>query len=136
MPAPIMRAMPLEPEGAAMKISLIALALAAAICAGVFSTGSAFATTSHHATTKTVKIYMHDPGCHWFKVNGKYAKTDTVAANRVKLVDQDEAALKVTSRHGMRHVAVGKSIVVGHGTYVIMMVGQAADDNYLTLHVR
>jgi hypothetical protein len=36
----------------------------------------------------------------------------------------------------MRHVAVGKSIVVGHGTYVIMMVGQASDDNYLTLHVR
>jgi hypothetical protein len=36
----------------------------------------------------------------------------------------------------MRHVAVGKSLVVGHGNYVIMMVGQAPDDNYLKLTVR
>jgi hypothetical protein len=128
--------MPLETEGAVMKISLFALAVAAAICAGVLGTGRALATTSQHSATKTVTIYMHDPGCHWFKVHGKFTTSDTLKANRVKLVDQDEAALKVTSRHGMRHVAVGKSIVVGHGTYVIMMVGQASDDNYLTLHVR
>jgi hypothetical protein len=119
-----------------MKISLLALALAAVIAAGVFGTGRAFATTSHHASTKTVTIAMHDPGCHWFMVHGKYAKTDTVNASRVKLVDQDEAALKVASRHGMRHIPVGKSIVVGHGSYVIMMVGQAPDDNYLKLTVR
>ena len=85
---------------------------------------------------KTVKIVMHDPGCHWFVVHGKYAKTDTVKANRVRLVDHDEAALKVASRHGVRHVALGKSIVVGRGHYVIMMVGQAPDDNYLKLTVR
>ena len=36
----------------------------------------------------------------------------------------------------MRHIPIGKSIVVGHGKYVIMMVGQAADDNYLKLTVR
>jgi hypothetical protein len=36
----------------------------------------------------------------------------------------------------MRHIAVGKSIVVGRGKYVIMMVGQASDDNYLKLTVR
>jgi hypothetical protein len=36
----------------------------------------------------------------------------------------------------MRHIPVGKSIVVGQGHYVIMMVGQAPDDNYLTLNVR
>ena len=36
----------------------------------------------------------------------------------------------------MRHIPVGKSIVVGHGNYVIMMVDQAADDNYLKLAVR
>jgi sorbitol-specific phosphotransferase system component IIA len=36
----------------------------------------------------------------------------------------------------MRHIPVGKSIVVGRGNYVIMMVGQAVDDNYLKLSVR
>jgi hypothetical protein len=119
-----------------MKISLLALALAVAICAGVFGTGRALATT-HHATGKTVNVVMHDPGCHWFRVNGKLTRTDTVAAARVKLVNQDEAALKVVSRHGtVGHIPVGKSIVVGHGNYVIMMVGQASDDNYLSLHVR
>jgi hypothetical protein len=138
-PAPIMRAMPLDTEGATMKISLLALGAAAAICAtvvgGVFGTARALATDSHHATTKTVRVVMHDPGCHWFMVHGKYAKTDSVKANRVKLVDQDEGALKVASRSGMRHIPVGKSIVVGRGNYVIMMVGQAPDDNYLKLTV-
>ena len=118
-----------------MKISLLALAVAAAIAAGVLGTGRALATTAHHAS-KTVKIVMHDPGCHWFVVHGKYVTKDNVKANRVRLVDQDEAALKVASRHGVRHIAVGKSIVVGRGNYVIMMVGQAADDNYLKLTVR
>ena len=117
-----------------MKISLISITVAAAICAGAFGTGRALATT-HHAT-KTIKIVMHDPGCHWFMVHGKMAKTDTLKANRVRLVNLDEDALKVASRHGVRHVAVGKSLVVGHGHYVIMMVGQAADDNYLKLTVR
>jgi hypothetical protein len=117
-----------------MKISLISIAVAAAICAGAFGTGRALATTRH--ATKTVKIVMHDPGCHWFMVHGKMAKTDTVKANRVRLVNLDEDALKVASRHGVRHVAVGKSIVVGHGHYVIMMVRQAPDDNYLKLTVR
>jgi hypothetical protein len=127
--------MPLDTEGATMKISLLTIAAVAAVCAGVLGTGRALATTSHHAT-KTVKIVMHDPGCHWFMVHGNYRKTDTVKANGVKLVDQDEAALKVASRHGVKHIPVGKSIVVGRGDYVIMMVGQAPDDNYLRLTVR
>jgi len=119
-----------------MKISLLTLVLAAAICAGVFGTGRAFATT-HRAATKTVNIVMHDPGCHWFRVNGKLTTKDTVHAGKVKLVDQDEAALRVVDRHGnVGHIPVGKSLVVGHGSYVIMMVGQASDDNYLSLHVR
>ena len=119
-----------------MKISLLTLVLAAAICAGVFGTGRAFATT-HRAATKTVNIVMHDPGCHWFKVNGKFTTKDTVTASHVKLTNMDAAALKVVSRHGNAgHIAVGKSLVVGHGNYVIMMVGQASDDNYLSLHVR
>lgn len=119
-----------------MKISLISIGVAAAICAGAFGTGRALATTSHQSAKKTVNIVMHDPGCHWFMVNGKLVTKDTVKATRVKLVNQDEAALKVASRHGMKHVAVGKSIVVRRGSYVIMMVGQAPDDNYLKLTVR
>ena len=119
-----------------MKISVLALAVAAAIGAGIFGTGRALATTSHHATTKTVKIVMHDPGCHWFMVHGTYATKDAVKAKQVRLVNQDEAALKVASRQGMKHIAVGKSIVVSRGNYVIMMVGQAPDDNYLKLTVR
>jgi hypothetical protein len=118
-----------------MKISLFTLAVAAALCAGVFGTGRALATTSHHATTKTVKIVMADPGCHWFLVQGKHAKADTVKASKVKLVNMDEATLKVASRHGMKRIPVGKSLAVGHGSYVIMMVGQAPDDNYLKLTV-
>lgn len=119
-----------------MKISLLALAVAAAIGAGIFGTGRALATSSHHATTKTVNVVMHDPGCHWFMVHGKYATKDTVKANQVRLVNQDEATLKVASRQGMRHIPVGKSIVVSRGNYVVMMVGQAPDDNYLKLTVR
>jgi hypothetical protein len=119
-----------------MKISLISLAVAATIAAGAFGTGQALATTTHQQTTKTLKIVMHDPGCHWFQIHGKFTKTATVKAGRVRLVDLDETTLKVASRHGMRQIPVGKSIVVGHGNYVIMMVGQAPDDNYLKLTVR
>jgi hypothetical protein len=132
---PIIPAMPRITEGAAMKIATLALAVGAIVCAGAFGTGQAFATTHHQSTPKTLKIVMHDPGCHWFSVHGKLATTATVSASRVRLVDLDEAALKVASRHGMQHIRVGKSIVVGRGSYVVMMVGQAADDNYLKLTV-
>jgi hypothetical protein len=118
-----------------MKISLLVLTIAAALCATALGAGRALATTSHQAAPKTLNIVMHDPGCHWFKIGGKYT-TKATANGRVRLVDLDEAALKVASRHAMRPIPMGKSIVVGHGTYVIMMVGQAADDNYLKLTVR
>jgi hypothetical protein len=118
-----------------MKIS-ISLAILATIGTGAFSVQQALATTTHHAVApKTLKIAMHDPGCHWFLRGGKFTKA-TKVKGRVRLVDLDEAALKVTSRHGLRHIPVGKSIVVGRGNYVIMMVGQATDDNYLKLTVR
>ena len=119
-----------------MKISLISLAVAATVCAGAFGAGQALATNTHHAATaKTLRIVMHDPGCHWFMRHGKLVTTATVKG-RIRLLNVDEAGLKVASRHGMRHIPVGKSIVVGRGNYVIMMVGQAPDDNYLKLTVR
>ena len=55
---------------------------------------------------------------------------------RARLLNMDEAALNVASRTGVQRIPVGKSIVVGHGNYVITMVHQAADDNYLKLTVR
>ena len=119
-----------------MKISTLSLAVAAILCAGALGAGQALATTTHRAAPKTLRIVMRDPGCHWFKMHGKFTKTATLEAGRVRLVDLDEAALKVASRHGLRHIPVGRSIVVTRGNYVIMMVGQAPDDNYLTLHVR
>jgi hypothetical protein len=118
-----------------MKISTIALALAATICAVALGAGQALATTTHQTAPKTLKIVMHDPGCHWFLVGGKITKTATVTG-RVRLLNVDEATLKVASRDGTRHIPVNHSIVVGPGHYVIMMVGQAVDDNYLTLAVR
>jgi hypothetical protein len=119
-----------------MKIS-ISLAILATIGTGAFSVQQALATTTHRAAVpKTLKIAMHDPGCHWFLRGGKYTKTATVKGGSVRLVDLDEAALKVASRHALRRIPVGKSIVVGRGNYVIMMVGQAPDDNYLKLTVR
>jgi hypothetical protein len=122
-------------EGATMKISLISVAIAAIVCAGAFGTGKALATTTHQTAPRTLKIAMHDPGCHWFMRNGHFTKKATVSG-RVRLMNMDEATLKVASRSGMRHIAVGKALVVGQGHYVIMMVGQAPDDNYLTLNVR
>jgi len=113
------------------------LTFAVALAAGSLLLVAGPASAARKASTPTpVTVVMHDPGCHWFMVHGKYRKADTVEANRVKLVDQDEAALKVASRHGLKHIPVGKSIVVGRGNYVIMMVGQAPDDNYLRLTVR
>ena len=118
-----------------MKIPTLSLAVAALVCAGVFGVGQALATTTHQAAPKTLKIVMHDPGCHSFLRGGKFTTKATVTG-RVRLLNVDEAALKVASHSGMRRIPVGKSIVVGHGRYVIMMAGQAADDNYLKLTVR
>ncbi len=69
-----------------MKISLTSLAVAAIICAGAFGTGKALATTTHHAATKTLQIVMRDPGCHWFKIDGKFTTTATVTGH-VRLLD-------------------------------------------------
>ena len=118
-----------------MKISLITLAVAATLSVGAFGAGQALATTAHQTAPKTLKVVMHDPGCHWFQVGHKLT-TKARLTGRVKLVNFDETALKIVSRHSMHRIARGKSLVVGRGSYVIMMVGQATDDNYLRLTVR
>lgn len=114
-----------------MKI-VLTISLLAAFALGA---GQALAATHHHAATKTLIVGMHDPGCHWFAIGGKYTKTASVAGP-VRLVNRDEATLKIASHARLRHLPVGKSIVLQRGHYVVMMVGQAVDDNYLKLTVR
>lgn len=115
-----------------MKI-LAAISVIAALALGA---GQALAAGSHHsAASKTLKVVMHDPGCHWFRVHGKDVKTASMAGP-IRLQNLDEAALKVASSTKVRRVHVGSSIVLARGHYVVMMVGQAPDDNYLKLTVR
>jgi hypothetical protein len=118
-------------EGVAMKILTLSV-MAAAL---MFGGGQALAASTHHAATKTLTVYMHDPGCHWFKIDGKFTKKASVAGP-VRLKDLDVATLKIASKAGMRQVKVGKTILLSRGRYVIMMVGQASTDNYLKLTVR
>jgi hypothetical protein len=116
--------------GIDMKILIISILGALALGGGQ----ALAASTSHQASTKTLKVVMRDPGCHWFLVHGKDVKAASVHG-RVRVLNLDEAKLKVASRAKMQYIAVGKSLVLGRGHYVVMMVGQAADDNYLKLSV-
>ena len=112
------------------------LAAISAVAALALGAGQALAAGSHHTSTpKTLEVVMHDPGCHWFLVHGKPAKTATVAGP-IRLQNLDEKTLKIASRTKMQYDRVGKSIVLASGHYVVMMVGQAPDDNYLKLTVR
>jgi len=115
----------------------IALSFVAAVALAVAATGvgQALATPSHAPAPKTLRIAMHDPGCHWFAVSGKFAKTASVAGP-IRVANFDEAALKVTGHGRVQRIPVGKSILVTRGTYVTTMVGQAPDDNHLKLTVR
>jgi hypothetical protein len=108
----------------------IALSLGTAACAVVFGVGAASS-----AGPKVVTVAMHDPGCHWFAVHGKFLKTLSVSGP-VSLYNVDEATLKVAGPHGTKLDRVGQKLALARGTYHITMVGQAPDDNHLTLVVR
>ena len=116
--------------------------------------GQAFAQPTHARTVTKVTIVMHDPGCHWFSVGGKL-KTKLVVAGPARLLNVDgalttqlavggagwvlnvgEAALKIVAAGATRRVGIGKTMLLGPGTYAITMIGQAADDNHLKLVVR
>ena len=97
--------------------------------------GQAGATAKHAVAAKTVTVAMHDPGCHSFSTNGKFTKTLSVKGP-VALLNLDEAALKVAGPSGVKRDAVGKKLILARGSYRITMVGQAADDNTLTLTVK
>lgn len=112
------------------KIAVLYLAVALL----AVGTGQAFAHTTHATATK-VTVVMHDPGCHWFSVAGAL-KTKLAVKGPAKLLNVDEAAVKVVGAGTVRRVAVGKTVLLGKGTYAITMVGQASDDNHLKLVVR
>ena len=105
--------------------------------AALFTVGAGFAGArpeAKHAVTP-VTVVMHDPGCHWFSVGGKL-KTKLVVAGPARLLNVDEAALKVVGAGAVRRVGVGRTLTLGTGSYAITMIGQAADDNHLKLVVR
>jgi len=92
------------------------------------------------APTRLV-VAMHDPGCHWFYLGGgpnhrQYAKTLT-RHGPVRLVNLDEAALKIKGPGGTKTERVGAKLTLkAKGVYRITMVGQAADDNHLKLTIK
>jgi hypothetical protein len=81
-------------------------------------------------------IAMHDPGCHWFQVGGKYV-TSVVRRGPVTLLNRDEATLRIKGPRGTRLERVGtKATLRVKGKYHITMVHQATDDNHLTLTLK
>jgi hypothetical protein len=81
-------------------------------------------------------IAMHDPGCHWFSVSGKYLKS-VVRQGPVTLLNQDEAALRIKGPEGTKIERVAAKLTLrAKGTYRITMVGQAKDDNHLVLTIK
>jgi hypothetical protein len=98
---------------------------------------TALALAAPAAAGKTpLVIAMHDPGCHWFQVGGKYVKSVT-RTGPVTLLNQDEAALKIKGPGGTKLEPVGRKLTLhAKGTYRITMVRQAPDDNHLVLRVK
>jgi hypothetical protein len=117
-----------------MKRSIATLSLLAA-CLLVVAAGQASAARKHAAAFTPVTVVMHDPGCHWFSVNGAFKRTLTVKGP-VQLTNLDEAALKIKGASATLRAAVGKKVMLKTGAYRITMVGQAPDDNMLRLVVK
>jgi hypothetical protein len=107
-----------------------------AACSLVLAAGQAAGAPTQSSAIKTVNVVMKDPGCHWFSVGGKVTmKLNLSVKGPVRLANYDEAALKIVSPSGVKHVAVAKKITLTRGSYRITMVGQHPDDNTLKLVV-
>ena len=115
-----------------MKKLTLSLMLVAALTLGV---GQALGHAAHAKAPTKVMVVMHDPGCHVFSVGGRFEKKLAVSGP-ARLVNFDEATLLVAGKGAVRRAAVGKSVLLGKGTYTITMVRQAPDDNHLRLVVR
>ena len=117
-----------------MKRSLTTLSLLAA-CLLVAVSRQASAARNHAAALTPVTVVMHDPGCHWFSVNGAF-KTKLAVKGPAQLTNFDEAALKIVGAKGTIRTAVGTKVILKPGAYRITMIGQAPDDNTLRLVVK
>lgn len=115
----------------------LTLTVAVALAAGSLLAGAGQASAAKAQAVPTpVRVVMHDPGCHWFSVNGTFTRTLAVKGP-VVLSNLDEATLDIVGGpFGMRVAPIGKHVVLARGTYRIVMVGQARDDNILTLLVK
>ena len=120
-----------------MNKRLAIIILTAALGATMLASGVAVASSgSSSAKLRVVPIVMADPGCHWFKVNGKNKLRLTVNGPTA-FRNLDEAALIFKGKNFTRHLAVGKTLAVTKaGVYHITMVGQHKDDNNLLLVVK
>lgn len=87
------------------------------------------------APLQTVRVVMHDPGCHWFQTAAGLKRTLHVTGGGVKLLNMDEAALRVAGSAGTTLEKVGATVRLPRGNYRITMVGQKPDDNTLALGI-
>jgi hypothetical protein len=113
------------------------LTFAVALAAGAVLLAAGPVSAARKTTAPTaVTVVMHDPGCHWFSVNGAFKRTLTVKGPAV-LTNLDEASLDIVGGKSGMHVAkIGRPVTLARGTYKIVMVNQANDDNVLTLFVK
>ncbi len=110
------------------------LSLLAAVAYVGFSGNNGSPPVAAVPAPQTVTVAMHDPGCHWFQTGQGFQKSMSIAGP-VKLLNSDEAAIKVTGSNGVQTDAVGQRVALTPGSYRITMVGQAPDDNTLHLAV-
>jgi hypothetical protein len=117
----------------------LSISIVVAVTAAAVAVASGVATASSGASAakpKVVPIVMHDPGCHWFMVGGKYKLSLTVKG-ATTFRNVDEAALIFKGKNFTRQLPVGKSLTITkRGVYHITMVDQAPDDNHLLLVVK
>jgi hypothetical protein len=117
----------------------LSMAAIIAVAAHWPNRGNASASTpaviSRAAPVQTVRVVMHDPGCHWFQTSTGVTRTLQVNGNLIKLVNQDEAAIRIVGTSQTTIEKVGGNVRLPSGSYRITMVGQAPDDNHLKLVV-
>ena len=122
--------------GLSVVLSMSALIAVAARWPNTTSTSAPAVVVAHRQAlpVQTVRVVMHDPGCHWFQTTNGVKRTLHVTG-MVSLLNQDETTIKVAGASGTKLDKVGGHVKLGPGTYRITMVGQAADDNHLKLVV-
>ena len=74
------------------------------------------------APASTLNVVMKDPGCHWFQTDAGL-KVATSVKGPVKLMNMDEAALKIVGSSGTVIDHVGSAVRLPSGKYAITMVG-------------